>query len=407
MFDVISFEALLVPTFVDILSSKIARKYYEEIIYPVADAIIRPIKDDLHSVFSSFGDVLKEAQNKAILDFEPFHSAAKKYIYEDLGVEDFVDDMKKFVDGMMEHFFVDNKNTRKLLGDIAYILQYDTKNAYKLSKVSLEEYIALMFENDPVPTDMIDFYWNLSYDDWADHKLVTSGLRRYAVEFSKFMTVMENRAVERNFVCPAEARQMVNKGKVSFRFYGDYEDDHGEHHDKYDDYDDDKHKYDDYADDQWQYKYDDYADDHHKSDDYADDKHKYDDYADFQPKYDDYADDQHKYDDYADDKHKYDDYADDKHKYDDYADDQHRYDDYDDDTHKYDDYADDQHRYDDYDDDTHKYDDYDGDKQERKSKSFHHKFFFDKMIVHLNRSDLDQYNVFTQISAGHQIRFKS
>ena len=266
----ISFEALLVPTFVDILSSKIARKYYEEMIYPVADAILRPIKDDLPSILSSFGDVLDEVTGKAIWDYGSFYTTAKVYIYEDLGVEGFMDDMKKFVDGMIEHFFVDNKNTRKLLGDIAYILQYDTKNAYKLSKVSLEQYIALMFENDPIPTDMIDFYWNLSYDDWADHKLVTSGLRKYAVEFSNFMTVMENRAVERNFVCPAEARQMVNKGKVIFRFYGDHEDDQGDHHDKYDDYDDDEHKYDDYGD--YKHKYDDYDDEKHKYDDYDNDK---------------------------------------------------------------------------------------------------------------------------------------
>ncbi|XP_063681894.1 uncharacterized protein LOC134816831 isoform X2 [Bolinopsis microptera] len=242
VFDVISFEALLVPTFADILSSRIVKRYYENIVYPAIDAVLGPIKDDLPSMFSSFGDVFETVMEKIDSAISPVMEMAK-----DLGAKQFMKDVKVMVAGILKYYFVENEDTSKMMTDVAYLFQIDPTNIYKLPEVSLKKYINLVFENVPDQSEMIDFYMDLSYDDWASHTLVTAGLRNWAFQFSKYMTVIENRAVERGFVCPDEAAASVKKGDMLINLFGgdnnDYDSDYDSDYDK--DYDEGDHQYDD------------------------------------------------------------------------------------------------------------------------------------------------------------------
>ena len=209
-------------------------------IYPVIDTLLRPIRDDLAAMFSSFGDVAEAAMNKVDSFISPVNKMA-----EDLGTDQFINDMKPFIDKMLEHYFVKNEKTKKFLTDVSYIFQIDPKNVYMMSKSPLDQYINRIFENAPDEMETTSFYLNLSYDDWADHKLITSGLRKFAARFSKFLTVMENRAVERGFVCPKQAMESVYKMDVAFNFYGNNEHnkDSGLYNKDIDDKDDSKKDY--------------------------------------------------------------------------------------------------------------------------------------------------------------------
>jgi hypothetical protein len=218
-----SFEALTIPTIVDILSSRIAGKYYDTMIYPVIDTVLRPIKDDLLSMFSSFDDITQAVIEKAWSIISPVSQMA-----DDLGAQRLISKFEAFMDGMIEHYLVKNKMTKKLLTDVAYIFQIEPRNVYKLSKTSLEGYITQLFENAPDSTEMMTFYQGLSYEDWANHKLVMKGLRKFAAKFTKFITVMENRAVQRGFVCPKKAVEMINSGEVTFELHSTGKKDHKE-----------------------------------------------------------------------------------------------------------------------------------------------------------------------------------
>lgn len=207
MIDVITFEALIVPTVVDLLSSGPIERYYVNMVYPFIDAMYTPMRDAIREAVLE----VKTVTDYGLAKLTAIYDMVYKMVDQVTGP--FQKEVKSLVVSMMREFIDINIVTSPMLKDVLYVIQIEPKDLYRLTDMPLVQYIETVSPM-PNPFGMLEYYMALKFEKWESFDAATAGLRDFATEWYEYLVTFENRAVEKKFVCLKDAENAANDGEL-------------------------------------------------------------------------------------------------------------------------------------------------------------------------------------------------